>query len=590
MYAVLHVPDFFLQAVLRLESLPSRADADAPASSGPAKPGTGASPAMPSGVVPRLIQPELDLSVPEPQAEEGPASSPLPVAPMSEALQHASFDLPRGTGSSRPSTADAAPARRTEAEEVRRAADRPLATSHPFALVSSDTRKALILQANAAARAAGVEIGMTAPQAQARCGCILLRSRSPGAEEEARQLLLICGLDVAPLIEDTAPGVCTIDLSGVNAADRSSHLGRAVCQLREQGLHATGGIADTPLLALYAAHQTTAVRTVENASAFLHPLPLAVASPGSALDAILRGWGITTLGQFTSLPQQEVVRRLGAEGQALWERARGGAPRPLRAHTRAAEFHASMELEYEVETTDGVLFLLRRFVDRLALELRTAGFVAAELVLGLVLADETRHERSFRLPEPTAREDVLFRTLTSYLESLRTDAAVIGVSLGVTPTRPLARQPGLFETGLRDPHGFSETLARVTAIVGSGRLGTPALEDTHRADAVVLAPPAPVVPALDRLPVWPPTGLPLRRYRPPLAIHVELTSTGDPIFLSGSSLHSPIAAARGPWRTSGDWWKPEGWAREEWDIELALGGLYRLSRVKGLWYLEGDYE
>lgn len=459
-----------------------------------------------------------------------------------------------------------------------------------IAILSGDTKRAEIFETNSAARACGVEIGMAAPQAQARCAHLLLRLRSLSAEADAQRLLLACGLDVAPTVEDTAPGVCTIDVSGLPPDDRSRHVARAVCHLGEQGLRATGGIAKTPLLALYAAQQTTSVRTVENATEFLRPLPLSAANPPPEITAILQGWGITTLGQLTALPKQEIVRRLSTEGGLLWERARGGEPHPLRPYAPPQQFTASLELEYEVETCEALLFILRRFVDRLALELRTAGFVAGELKLVLTLADQKTHERSFRLPEPTAREEILFRTLDTYLESLRTDSTIVAVCLEVTPVRPLLRQPGLFETGLRDPHGFSETLARVTAIVGSGRLGTPELEDTHRPDAVKLVPPLAVVPEKEPPRLWPPMGLPLRRYRPPVPARVELAPSGHPAFISGAQLHSPIGAARGPWKSSGDWWKPESWAREEWDVELSAGGVYRIAKVKDAWYVDGEYE
>ena len=466
------------------------------------------------------------------------------------------------------------------------------ATSHqaPLAATGGDAKKPLIVQINEAAQRFGVEIGMTPSQGQARCSQLELYLVSAAADAEAQNVLLSCARDVAPLIESTGPGICTIEVSGLAAENRSRDLARALCQLRAQGLAATAGIGATPLLALYAARETTSVRTVEHAASFLHSLPIAVAEPPPELVPILAGWGLTRLGQLTALSKADLARRLGTAGAALWDRARGGEPRPLNPHMPAPEFSASLDLEYEIETTEGVLFLLRRFVDRLALELRTQHRAAAEMTLRLKLADETTHERSFRLPEPSTHEDILFRTLHSYLESLQTPSAVVGVGLAIAPVRPLARQPGLFETGLRDPHGFAETLARVSAIVGSDQLGTPQLEDTHRPDAVVLTAPLPVVPPQEKASMWPSLGLPLRRFRPPLSVHVEAAHNGQPGFISGGPVHSPIAAVRGPWRSSGDWWKPENWSREEWDIELAIGGVYRLARIAADWYLDGEYE
>src|SRR6202008_787570 len=108
----------------------------------------------------------------------------------------------------------------------------------------------------------------------------------------------------------------------------------------------------------------------------------------------------------------------------------------------------------------------RRFLERLPLELRVSQHVAVELALTLKLESDTAHTRGFRLPEPTADVEILFRTLHTHLESLTTPAAIVAVELRLTPARPLVRQEGLFETGLRDPHGFAETLARVSALVG----------------------------------------------------------------------------------------------------------------------------
>jgi len=237
-----------------------------------------------------------------------------------------------------------------------------------------------------------------------------------------------------------------------------------------------------------------------------------------------------------------------------------------------------------------LLFLLRRFLDRLTLELSVAQFVAVELVLGLDLENDAEHTRTFRLPEPTGDVEILFRTLHTHLESLQTDTAIVGVQLQIIPARPLVRQQGLFETGLRDPHGFAETLARVAAIVGSDRVGTPQLEDSHRPDAIKLIPPLAVIPPAREASVHPPFGLPLRRFRPPLPVKLEFTGQ-QPTYLWAEPFQGGIESIRGSWPSNGEWWQPDrAWARTEWDIALTGGGLYRLIQVNAAYFIEGEYD
>jgi protein ImuB len=511
----------------------------------------------------------------------------------------------------------------------------PGVAGRPAALFANTSKKSAVLAANAPARVMGVELGMTAPQAVARCPSLVIRTPNPAAENEARAALLAVGFTLSPGIEDTAPGICTADLKG-STIQPEPIAASAIAELAALGLPTTAGVARRPLLALYAARRLRVVPTATPPSArergpdhvaagstyelhlaegadtyadtgardqrgvvivtdektFLTPLPLTTADPSPELAGVLANWGLRTLGDLTALPRDEIIRRFGSEGLALWQRATGGNARPLHLVTPSQTFTAAMEFEEEIETLEPLLFILRRFLDRLALELRTSQHVAAEIELTLRLEDDTRHTRSFRLPEPTADVEILFRTLHTHLESLQTAASITALDLRLVPTRPLVRQHGLFDTGLRDPHGFAETLARVAALVNSDRVGTPQREDTHRPDSVKLISPPAVVPPFAEPPVHPPLGLPLRRFRPPLPATLEF-SPGErkPTYLFTPQFHGEIAQVRGPWRSSGDWWQTDrAWQRTEYDIALTEGGLYRLLQVGEAWFIEGEYD
>lgn len=463
----------------------------------------------------------------------------------------------------------------------------------PVALLEAEARRApLIAACTPAAAAAAVTAGMTVPQALARCPALVVRAPHPGAEAEARAALLAAAFSLSPALEATGPGICTVSLGGLSPDRREPALRAALADLAAAGLHASAGLAHTPLLALYAARGGAGVQVVRDGRAFLAPLPLAAAEPSPPLAQIVAGWGIRTLGEFAALPKADILQRLGAEGLALWERCAGETTRPLTLAAPARVFSAAFESEHPLETLEPLLFLLRRLVDRLALELQQAAFAARDLNLLLTLEDESVHAHTLRLPQPTHRAEILFRALVTYLEHLRTAAAVTGIGLAIEPTRILQRQEGLFDSALRDPHGFSESLARAAALAGAGRVGRPALENTHRPDAFRLEAPPEVLSDLSRTaePAALRCGLALRRCRPPVPAAVELDGRA-PAYLWARDVRGRVQARLGPWYGSGDWWQADTrWEREDWDVELDGGGLYRLFRTPAGWFLEGEYD
>jgi len=145
-------------------------------------------------------------------------------------------------------------------------------------------------------------------------------------------------------------------------------------------------------------------------------------------------------------------------------------------------------------------------------------------------------------------------------------------------------QHGLFIPQAPAPEKLQLTLARLTALLGEGNVGSPELLDTHRPDAFVMRPFSAEVPTA---PAQPPTTIrfAFRYYRPPIAAQVRMKAE-RPVSINAQ----PILTAAGPWRVSGDWWTTAPWDREEWDVELSNGGLYRVYQASQRWFLEGMYD
>ena len=330
--------------------------------------------------------------------------------------------------------------------------------------------------------------------------------------------------------------------------------------------------------------------------------------------AILRKWGIHTLGQLAVFDKEQLAARLGPEAVRMWERANGQSNRPLKLVRPPESFEESFEFENEIETAEPLLFMLRRFLQQLAVRLSAIYLIAKELTLRITFSNKQIYERVFKIPQPTNDVDLLFRMLHTHLEDFKSEYPITAVSLRAEPAKPSQQQFGLFETSLRDPNQLYETLARLVALLGSDRVGTPVLEETHRPDAFHLEPfswdfggttsvsshyssdATERVPPISTNAMSKPA---LRRFRPNIAASV-LLAEGQPIHLRSGQVSGAVSGQRGPYRASGNWWDEKIWSRSEWDLELENNVLVRChqsppslpSGAAGVekWEIDGIYD
>ena len=451
----------------------------------------------------------------------------------------------------------------------------PQLASRPIGLIDANETKAPIFQLTRSAREAGVVEGLTSTQALARCGNILIKARSIAQEQTATEALLQSAYAFSPRIESTAPGICTMDLQGLpvgNAiakADEETPLQswaqKLLIVLAQLNFRAQIGIAPTPNIALHAARCARPLLVIEDSTDFISRLSVESLDPIPPVLAILHRWGIKTIGQFIALNKEKIAERLGPAGTELFNRADTQHVRPLDFVVPAEIFSESMDFEVEIESLQPLLFVLNRFLEQLTRRLTLSHFAAQELQLRLKLSSGDTYEHTFAVPSPTANASILLRMLQTHLETVRTESGIVALEFSIKPTRTEAFQFGLFETALRDPNQFSETLARLSALCGNENVGTPVVLDTFRPDAFKMERPRFDAVAEQKNP-FEPVGLNLRRFRPVFHADVELAH-GDPIFLSSLRISTPIENFVGPYRSSGDWWEQEKvWNRDEWDV------------------------
>jgi protein ImuB len=492
-----------------------------------------------------------------------------------------------------------------------------------------------VFAVNENARQAGIEPGMAKLQVEA-CPEIALRARSLLQESAAHAALLDCAQSFSPRVEDAADDTLLLDLAGLEPLlgplpKIARDIARSASNLGLESNVAVASNLDTALLAARGFSGVTVIAEGKEAEQ-LGSLPLEVMfgvtggdeqDDGQILET-LRRWGVRNLRALTALPEIALSERLGQTGVRLQQLARGTISRTLVPVEPPLIFEEAIELEYPLVLLEPLAFLLGRLLEQLCDRLAARSLATQELRLRLELengyrkddddtnlpswnsagAHTTIFQRTLRLPVPLLDARTFLKLLQLDLKSHPPGAPIIKIHLAAEPVRPRAAQNGLFLPPSPQPEKLELTLAKIAGIVGEDKVGSVQLLDTHRPEGFCMrrfAPDKPFSPQRHR--GTEKTGrsddlvTALRIFRPPGRVSVTLRN-GTPSFIDCAkhpAARGDVLWAAGPWRSSGDWWEKEGWARDEWDIavqENAAIAFYRLVRdlLSGRWFLEGEYD
>ena len=490
-----------------------------------------------------------------------------------------------------------------------------------IALVDGTPPLRNVVAANEAARQAGVTLGMAHTQAQQFSG-VEIRQRSRGQEESAHTALLDLAWSVSPRIENTAPDTVTLDLAGLHSLFGSEE--EIAQQLTEGasrfGLMAQVAMASNPDAAIHAARGFPGITLIPpgKESQRLGCLLVSVLSPGAEVLETLERWGVRTCQALATLPVLELSERLGQEGVRLHEFARGARARSLVLAEPALDFVEEMEIEHGVAELEPLAFLLGRLLDQLCARLAARSLAAGAIHLRFRLetTPPSTFEKVLRLPVPMRDSKILLRLLRLQLQAGPPTAPILKLVLAADPTRPRVTRGELFLPRGPDPEKLELTIARLANLVGDGNIGSPELVDTHRPGEFRVRRFLPLgAEANRRRENEIAQGAGFRVFRPAPQASVVLCD-GRPTRVSFRGLRGDVAAASGPWRTSGDWWREDPWQQDEWDLEIHFDvssgassgrrrarantpsqggpnrGLYRFyydERLQG-WFVRGAYD
>jgi protein ImuB len=469
----------------------------------------------------------------------------------------------------------------------------------------------------------------------------------------------------SPLVEETAPNTVVIDVEGCafrfgSTYELANGIAKQANNAKESGglgCKVNVALAANPDAAIHAAkfcHGVTFTAPGEELTC-LGDLPLK--SLQYSLVGIdedratetfetLNLWGVRTFKEFAELPVAGVSERLGQDGLKLQELAAGKTNRHLKLKQPAPVFKNSIELEYPVAELEPLSFIFARLLNQTCASLNAYALATNALQIEMKLENGASHELKLNLPYPMRDHKVFLKLLLLDTEMHPPPAAVVGVSINCEPVKPRVLQTGLFIPLAPEPEKLELMLARLAKLVGAENIGSPELLDTHRPDAFRVkrfeisqtkkkkrADKMSALPAISSQPSAVSDQqaaignlkclLAFRRFRPPLRALVQAEG-GYPREINAwgknNSVYGKVVCVAGPWRTTGDWWRADTWARDEWDVAIEsrgqrsvvrgqksdgsktkeIGGhvgsplqvLYRIYRElrSGTWFVEGIYD
>ncbi len=461
----------------------------------------------------------------------------------------------------------------------------------------------------------------------------------------------------SPLVEETAPDTAVIDVEGCalrfgSAYDLANEIATQAKSKQSggPGSNLNVALAANPDAAIHAAkfcRGVTFTAPGEELTCLGH-LPLkalqyslvGVAEPQAAeILETLELWGVRSFKEFAALPVAGVSERLGQNGLKLQELAGGKTSRHLKLRQAAPVFKNTIELEYPISELEPLSFILARLLNQICANLTAYALATNALQVEMKLETGARHELRLNLPYPMRDHKVFLKLLLLNLEGNPPPAAIVGVVINCDPVKPRVLQTGLFIPLAPEPEKLELMLARLAKLVGAENIGSPELLDTHRPDAFRVT--RFELKEAKRRKVnskqqtvnssqWSVVGdqwsinpkseiqnpkftLGFRVFRPPLRAMVQ-AEQGYPREISAwsknKSVYGKVVSVAGPWRTTGEWWRADSWARDEWDVGIEARGqrseirgqtsengslpqvLYRIYRElrSGAWFVEGIYD
>lgn len=357
----------------------------------------------------------------------------------------------------------------------------------PVGVLDPEAGLPRLVAVNAAARAQGVQAGMSLAAALAACPQLQGRTRDTRQERLRLIALAEAALAFTPRVSLEPPDELLLELQG------SLRLFGGFEALAEQvrhsalqlGLTARLAFAPTPRAALVGARGARDFRVRHEAQLVgqLAPLPIAVLRWPEAACLRLQSMGVRTLGELLRLPRAGLAQRFGPGLLRMLDQITGRVREPRRAFVPSVRFRGRCEPHYELSSHVALL----RYLEPLLADLED--FLRRRQCTVMALRLRLRHRAphpptpfELRLAAPEFEASRFAALLAEHFNRLALPASVRRIELRSGELLPIAAAD---KTGADKAHAVlsagSGSLWRAGEQGGTAGRETPALLERLRA-------------------------------------------------------------------------------------------------------------
>lgn len=437
-------------------------------------------------------------------------------------------------------------------------------------LVSGPMQRRVLHAVNSAARAEGLQQGMPLTAAQLLTRDFHIHAYEPLRESTARTMLATWAYSFSSQVSLALPHAIVLEIAGSRALfgewpDLSRRLS---LELDVMGFRHRLVAAPNPHAAWVLAriHAELGVDEGLLVQALGH-VPIEKSGlPSEAVTTLSRS-GLRKLRQVFALPRESITRRFPPTVLAHLDALRASEVAPLPLFQPPDHFESRIEFEYEVESSQALLFPLRRLTADLAtfLACRDGGVQRFTLVF-----EHERHADStldVGLLSPERDGSVLFDLARSRLDHLALPAGVRGMQLRaeqLPPFVPASRD--LFDTRPQQAVPWTQLRERLRARLGDSAVQDVVLHADHRPERATrhIGSPPKAPPPLPKRPAW--------------------------LLPKPIPLHGTIETIGVPERIEAGWWDGSDVLRDYAMVRTGEGQLawaFQTPRMPGQWWLQG---